>query len=103
MRNFLLNMKLKFATLVIYSFCCVPAAFAAPASWYQWKSKLNDERYCAQTSPGYGWEQDNGPYKDARCAIRAVARNEAATTKPDSKSNPMQSSDASHFPSPPPP
>ncbi|MDO9102547.1 MAG: hypothetical protein Q7J20_00835 [Candidatus Nitrotoga sp.] len=86
-------MKSKFATLIIYSFCCA-SAFAAPAAWYQWKSKLNDERYCAQTSPGYGWKQDNGPYKDARCAIRA--RNDVATTQPDSKSHPMQSSGTSH-------
>jgi hypothetical protein len=90
-------MKSKFATLVIYSFFCV-SAFAAPASWYQWKSKLNNERYCTQTSPGYGWEQDNGPYKDARCKIRTVVRNDVASTKPDSKLPVMQSSDTSRFP-----
>ncbi len=93
------NMKSRFATLVIYSFFCV-SAFTAPASWNQWKSKLNNERYCAQTSPGYGWEKDNGPYKDARCEIRAVVRNDVATTKPDSKSPAMQSSVTSNFPLP---
>ena len=64
-------MKSRFATLMVFSFFCV-SAFAAPASWYQWKSKLNDERYCAQTSPGFGWEQNDGPYIDARCEIRVV-------------------------------
>jgi hypothetical protein len=78
-------MKLRFATLVIYSFFCV-SAFAAPASWYQWKSKLNDERYCAQTSPGAGWEQGNDPYKDAHCEIRTVIKNNIATSKLDIKS-----------------
>ncbi len=78
-------MKLRFATLVIYSFFCV-SAFAAPASWYQWKSKLNNERYCAQTSPGAGWEQDSDPYKDARCEIRTAIKNNIATSKPDIKS-----------------
>lgn len=79
-------MKSRFATLVIYSFFCV-SAFAAPASWYEWKSKLNDERYCTQTSPGFGWEQNNGPYKDARCEIRVVDTNKVSTAKPNSKSH----------------
>ena len=78
------NMKSRFVTLVIYSFWCVSAS-AAPASWYQWKSKLNDERYCTQTSPGSGWERDDGPYKDARCEIRTVVKNNVSTSKPDSK------------------
>lgn len=77
-------MKLIFAMLVIYSFFCV-SAFAAPASWYQWRSKLNNERYCAQTSPGAGWEQDSDPYKDAHCEIRTAVKNDIATSKPDIK------------------
>ncbi|RFC36117.1 MAG: hypothetical protein DID92_2727743677 [Candidatus Nitrotoga sp. SPKER] len=92
-------MKSKLATLIIYLFFCT-SAFAAPASWYQWKSKLNNKRYCAQTSPGAGWEQDSDPYKDAHCSIPAVTRNEIATTKP---AHPMQSSGTSHFPSTSPP
>lgn len=43
------------------------SVLAGPAPWYQWKSKLNGKLVCAQTSPGDGWEQDSGPYKDARC------------------------------------
>ena len=41
--------------------------FAAPAPWYKWKSKLNGKEFCAQTSPGEGWEESAGPFKDARC------------------------------------
>lgn len=78
-------MKLRFAILVIFSFFCV-SAFAAPASWYQWKSKLNNERYCAQTSPGAGWEQDSVPYKNAHCEIHTVVKNNVSTSKPDIKS-----------------
>ena len=43
------------------------AALAAPAPWYKWKSKLNGEIACMQTSPGDGWTRDSGPYHDARC------------------------------------
>ena len=42
---------------------------AAPAAWYKWKSKLNGEVWCTQTSPGDGWVQASGPYKDAHCKI----------------------------------
>lgn len=78
-------MKLRFYTLIMCSFFCI-SAFAAPASWYQWKSKLNNERFCAQTSPGAGWEQDSDPYKDARCEIRTVVKNNVSPSKPDIKS-----------------
>lgn len=46
------------------------SAAADPAPWYYWRSKLTNERVCAQFSPGNGWVQDGGPYKDARCANR---------------------------------
>ena len=74
-------MKSIFFALVMYSFFCV-SAFAAPASWYQWKSKLNNEQYCAQTSPGFGWEQNSGPYKDAHCEIRVIDRNKVLLPNP---------------------
>ena len=77
-------MKSRFAALVICSFICVPA-FAAPALWYQWNSKSNDGRYCAQTSPGNGWERGSGPYKDAHCEIPVVVINKAFIPKPNSK------------------
>ena len=43
------------------------SVLAAPAPWYKWRSKVDGETFCAQTSPGEGWEKLAGPYKDARC------------------------------------
>lgn len=43
------------------------AVFAAPASWYKWKSKIKEAEVCSQTSPGDGWERTAGPYRDGRC------------------------------------
>ncbi len=45
------------------------AIFAAPAAWYEWKSKVNSAKWCAQTYPGEGWVKLSGPYKDAHCKI----------------------------------
>jgi hypothetical protein len=42
-------------------------ASANPAAWYQWRSKLNGNLVCVQTSPGPGWEKTTGPYKDPHC------------------------------------
>ncbi|MES2071605.1 MAG: hypothetical protein V4488_14715 [Pseudomonadota bacterium] len=44
------------------------AVSAAPAAFYQWRSKLNGVLVCSQTSPGEGWKQAAGPYKDAQCS-----------------------------------
>lgn len=43
------------------------AVLAAPAPWYQWKSKLNGEFWCTQNMPGDGWIRISGPFKDAQC------------------------------------
>ena len=40
---------------------------AALAPWYQWRSRFDGALQCAQTSPGPGWMQDSGPYRDAGC------------------------------------
>ncbi|MFA5170195.1 MAG: hypothetical protein WC426_01405 [Sulfuriferula sp.] len=42
-------------------------AAANPAAWYQWRSKLNGDLVCRQTSPGPGWEKTTGPYHDSHC------------------------------------
>jgi hypothetical protein len=52
---------------------CAPL-FAAPALWYKWRSKVDGAQFCAQISPGEGWEQIPVPYKDARCEKPAVVR-----------------------------
>jgi hypothetical protein len=43
------------------------AVNAQPAPWYKWRSKVNGQLVCSQTSPGKGWERDSGPYTDSRC------------------------------------
>lgn len=45
------------------------AALAAPASWYQWRSKIDGTIVCTQTSPGPGWTKLPTPYLDARCKV----------------------------------
>jgi len=45
-------------------------AWAAPAPWYQWKSKRTGKLLCAQTPLGQGWEIHDGPFQDARCLKR---------------------------------
>jgi hypothetical protein len=47
---------------------------AAPAPWYQWRSKVNGLFTCSQTPLGPGWEKFSGPYRDARCEIRKTAK-----------------------------
>lgn len=47
---------------------------AAPAPWYQWRSKADGHLVCAQTSLGPGWEQATGPYRDARCENRITGK-----------------------------
>ena len=52
-------------TVVIASLAA--AAVAAPASWFQWRSKLDGKLACSQTPLGAGWEKAAGPYRDAHC------------------------------------
>ena len=40
---------------------------AAPAAWFQWRSKLEPVFVCSQNSPGDGWQKSTGPYSDAKC------------------------------------
>jgi hypothetical protein len=47
---------------------------AAPAPWYQWRSKPTGAMACSQTPLGPGWEKFSGPYRDARCEIRKPAK-----------------------------
>jgi len=48
----------------------ITAVFAAPAPWFYWRSKVDGQRVCAQTSPGSGWEKDSPPYDGPGCAPR---------------------------------
>lgn len=42
------------------------SAFAAPAPWYKWRSKLTGQEICAQVMQGE-WEMVAGPFRDAQC------------------------------------
>ena len=43
---------------------------AAPAPWYYWRSLVDGQRVCAQTSPVPGWEKDNAAYEGPGCQPR---------------------------------
>ena len=61
----------------ILSGCLLAAscvAIAKPAPWYQWRSKADGALACSQTPLGPGWERAAGPYQDARCEKRIVAK-----------------------------
>jgi len=47
---------------------------AAPAPWYQWRSKIDGQRACSQTPLGPGWERAAGPFRDSRCEKRIVVK-----------------------------
>ncbi len=55
------------ARALVCAFACT-AALAAPAPWFYWRSKVDGQRVCAQTSPGSGWEKDSPPYDGPGCA-----------------------------------
>ena len=40
---------------------------SAPAPWYKWQSKVDGKVFCAQSSPGGGWQRLTGSYQDLRC------------------------------------
>lgn len=43
---------------------------AGPAPWYYWRSLVDGQRVCAQTSPGLGWERDSAPFDGPGCHPR---------------------------------
>lgn len=59
-------MKAKLAVLATLSLFAAAAA-AESAPWHLWKSRLDGKTFCAQTSPGEGWEKNEGAFSNARC------------------------------------
>lgn len=58
---------------MLFAFLVAGTTMAAPAAWFQWRSKLEPVLVCSQTSPGDGWQKSAGPYTDARCEkLKAV-------------------------------
>jgi hypothetical protein len=64
------------ATALALLFSLSVSAQSAP--WYMWKSKVTGKEFCAQTSPGEGWELSSGPYRDSKCTISLRANTVAA-------------------------
>lgn len=50
--------------------CLAGLSQAAPAPWYEWRSKVDGREACAQASPGEGWTRVGGPFIDAACRRR---------------------------------
>jgi hypothetical protein len=68
------NMKTLFTILLGLTLASPIILNAAPAPWYQWRSKSTGAMACSQTPLGSGWEKFTGPYRDARCEIRMPAK-----------------------------
>lgn len=56
--------------LILSAIVCGPAALAAPAPWYLWKSTVDGKTFCSQTPPGDGWMRFKGPFDNGRCVKR---------------------------------
>jgi hypothetical protein len=67
-------MKKLLATLLGLALACPALLNAAPAPWYQWRSKADGAMVCSQTPLGAGWEKFAGPYRDARCELRKTGK-----------------------------
>lgn len=65
---------MKRLTLLLCLGLAAHTALAAPAPYFQWRSKLNGTLACSQTPLGQGWEKFAGPYRDARCEKLIVAK-----------------------------
>jgi hypothetical protein len=50
------------------------ALVAAPAPWFQWRSKVDGKQVCNQTALGHGWEKASGPYQDSHCEKLIAAK-----------------------------
>lgn len=59
-------------TLLLAGICAM--ADAAPAHWYQWRSKTDGAVVCANVPLGAGWERAAGPFRDSHCEKRVLAQ-----------------------------
>ncbi|WP_235548472.1 hypothetical protein [Noviherbaspirillum sp. Root189] len=57
------------AALLLVLGCAAVITHGAPAAWHKWRSKVTRTDTCAQVSPGEGWEQVAGPFRDAQCTL----------------------------------
>jgi len=47
---------------------------AAPAPYYKWSSRFDNQTVCSQTPLGPGWVQGDGPFSDSRCMKRIASK-----------------------------
>ena len=47
---------------------------AAPAPWFQWRSKIDGTLACSQTPLGQGWTKAAGPFRDSHCVKLMVGK-----------------------------
>ena len=64
----------RFAARVAALVLIASSVTAAPAPYYQWRSKATGQLACSPTPLGEGWERAHGPYRDARCEKLIVAK-----------------------------
>ncbi len=57
------------AGIGVLTVCLCAGLAAAPAPWFKWRSKIDAQLVCAQTSLGHGWEKASGPYRDSHCKL----------------------------------
>jgi hypothetical protein len=62
------------ALLTLVGVLLCRSAAGEPAPWFEWRSKVDGKRVCAQTSLGPGWEKASGPFRDSHCGKSIVAK-----------------------------
>lgn len=59
-------MRLKLSLTLVLTLLAL-TAWAKPAPWYWWISKIDGARVCLQNNPGSGWQRDGQPFSNSRC------------------------------------
>lgn len=60
-------MRLKLS-LILALMLLALTAWAKPAPWYWWISKVDGARVCLQNNPGRGWQRSGAPFANGRCS-----------------------------------
>ncbi len=64
-------MKMKLAIAALLAAACAASAFAGPAPYIWYTSKVTGERACSNFQIGSGWTAQPtwGKFKDANCSV----------------------------------
>jgi hypothetical protein len=65
------KMKVKLIIAGLLAAACTASAFAGPAAYQWYQSRVTGERVCANAYMGSGWvvQPQLGSFKDAHCSI----------------------------------